>query len=116
MPNTPTYILYHGRNTSKDKDSKKIWTRIGAVWPNKSGTLLLDSRVVELEGDAYGATNATQGNPLYQQAFDEAPLVLRDEVLLEALDKLASTVVAVMILFAIVNVPICLLKHITLPQ
>jgi hypothetical protein len=25
------------RNTSKDKDSKKIWTRIGAVWPNKSG-------------------------------------------------------------------------------
>ena len=78
MPNTPTYILYHGRNTSKDKDSKKIWTRIGAVWPNKSGTLLLDSRVVELEGDAYGATNATQGNPLYQQAFDEAPLVLRD--------------------------------------
>jgi hypothetical protein len=37
MANTPTYILYHGRNTSKDKDSKKIWTRIGAVWPNKSG-------------------------------------------------------------------------------
>jgi hypothetical protein len=37
MPNTPAYILYHGRNTSKDKDSKKIWTRIGAVWPNKSG-------------------------------------------------------------------------------
>jgi hypothetical protein len=27
MPNTPTYILYHGRNTGKDKDSKKIWTR-----------------------------------------------------------------------------------------
>ena len=37
MPNTPTYILYHGRNTGKDKDSKKIWTRIGAVWVNKSG-------------------------------------------------------------------------------
>jgi hypothetical protein len=37
MPNTPTYILYHGRNTTKDKDGKKIWTRIGAVWPNKSG-------------------------------------------------------------------------------
>ena len=37
MANTPTYILYHGRNTGKDKDSKKIWTRIGAVWPNKSG-------------------------------------------------------------------------------
>jgi hypothetical protein len=37
MPNTPAYILYHGRNTGKDKDGKKIWTRIGAVWPNKSG-------------------------------------------------------------------------------
>ena len=37
MPNTPTYILYHGRNTSKDKDGKKIWTRIGAAWANKSG-------------------------------------------------------------------------------
>jgi hypothetical protein len=36
MPNTPTYILYHGRNTGKDKAGKKIWTRIGALWPNKS--------------------------------------------------------------------------------
>src|SRR6266487_724962 len=34
---TPTYILYHGKATGKDKDGKKIWTRIGAVWPNKSG-------------------------------------------------------------------------------
>jgi len=30
-------ILYHGRGTGKDKQGKKIWTRIGAVWPNKSG-------------------------------------------------------------------------------
>ena len=37
MPNNPTYILYHGRNTGKDKDGKKILTRIGAAWPNKSG-------------------------------------------------------------------------------
>jgi hypothetical protein len=37
MANTPTFILYHGRNTGNDKDSKKIWTRIGAAWPNKSG-------------------------------------------------------------------------------
>ena len=22
---------------AQDKDGKKIWTRIGAVWPNKSG-------------------------------------------------------------------------------
>ena len=37
MANTPTYILYHGKATGKDKQGKKIWTRIGAVWPNKSG-------------------------------------------------------------------------------
>src|SRR5262245_12339217 len=37
MPNPPTSILYHGRNTGKDKDSKKLWTRIGAVWHNNSG-------------------------------------------------------------------------------
>src|SRR2546427_13203491 len=37
MPNTPTYILYHGKATGKDKRGKKIWTRIGTVWPNKSG-------------------------------------------------------------------------------
>jgi hypothetical protein len=37
MTNTPTYILYHGRNIGKDQDGKKIWTRIDAVWPNKSG-------------------------------------------------------------------------------
>ena len=37
------------------------------------------------------------------------PLVLRDEVLLEALDELASTVVAVMVLFAVMNVTIFLI-------
>jgi hypothetical protein len=37
MPNTPSYILYHGRGTGKDKQGKKIWTRISAVWSNKSG-------------------------------------------------------------------------------
>jgi hypothetical protein len=37
MANTPAFILYHGRGTGKDKQGKKIWTRIGAVWSNKSG-------------------------------------------------------------------------------
>jgi hypothetical protein len=37
MPNTPTYILYHGKAIGKDKAGKKIWTRIGAVWPSKNG-------------------------------------------------------------------------------
>ena len=30
MANAPTYILYHGKATSKDREGKKIWTRIGA--------------------------------------------------------------------------------------
>ena len=38
MPNAPSYIIYHGKATGKDKAGKKIWTRIGAAWPNKSGT------------------------------------------------------------------------------
>ena len=33
MANTPTYLLYHGKATGKDKQGKKIWTRIGEVWP-----------------------------------------------------------------------------------
>jgi hypothetical protein len=37
MPNTPSHILYHGKATGKDKAGKKIWTRVGAAWPNKSG-------------------------------------------------------------------------------
>jgi len=37
IANTPSYILYHGRNTGKDGDSQKIWTRFGAVWQNRSG-------------------------------------------------------------------------------
>jgi hypothetical protein len=37
MPNTPAYLFYHGRGTGKGKLGEKIWTRIGAVGPNKSG-------------------------------------------------------------------------------
>ena len=37
MPNTPTYFIYRGKATGAAKGGKKIWTRIGAVWPNKSG-------------------------------------------------------------------------------
>ena len=37
MPNTPAYILYHGKAMGKEREGKKIWTRIGAVWTNKSG-------------------------------------------------------------------------------
>ena len=30
-------MIEAGKATGKDKAGKKIWTRIGAVWPNKSG-------------------------------------------------------------------------------
>src|SRR5262249_29540312 len=69
----------------------------------------LDEKAQEpLEGDPYCTTDTSQGNALHQQAFDQTTLVIGDEVLLAALDKLAPTVVAVMVLFAIVNVPIFL--------
>ena len=55
------------------------------------------------------SATTTQGNPFHQQAFDERPLFLRDKVWLEALDELASTVVAVVILLPVVNVPIFLI-------
>ena len=77
----------------------------------------LDQKTQEpLEGDAHRTTDAAQRNPLHQQAFDKTTFVIGDEVLLAALDELPATVMTVMILFAIVNVTIFLLKHITLPQ
>jgi hypothetical protein len=69
----------------------------------------LDQKTQEpLEGDAHRTTDAAQRNPFYQQAFDKTTLVIGDEVLLEALNELAPTVVAVMILFAVVNVSVFL--------
>jgi hypothetical protein len=61
------------------------------------------------EPDPHHATNASQRNPLQKQAFDESPSVVRDTILLPALDKLASTVVTVMVLFAVMNVSIFLI-------
>ena len=73
------------------------------------GLEALDQKTHEpLEGDAHRATDTAQRHPLHQQAFDKTSLVIGDEVLLVALDKLAPTVVAVMIVFAIVNVAVFL--------
>jgi hypothetical protein len=47
------------------------------------------------------ATNAAQGNPFHQQAFDERSGVIRDAVLCEAVDKLTAAVAAGMVLFAL---------------
>jgi hypothetical protein len=40
-PQHPSHVVYHVRDTNKldDKGNRKgIWTRIGTVWPTKSGT------------------------------------------------------------------------------
>jgi hypothetical protein len=58
--------------------------------------------------DTHRATDAAQREPLHQQAFDERPCVLRDEVLFETVDKLPSTLLALMILFAVVNATVSL--------
>jgi len=46
---------------------------------------------------------------LQQQTLDQSSCVIRDDLLLEALDKLTATVLALIILFAVVNVPVCLI-------
>jgi hypothetical protein len=38
--NRPSHIIYHVKDTSKLDDKGRprgIWTRVGAVWPTKSG-------------------------------------------------------------------------------
>jgi hypothetical protein len=62
-----------------------------------------------LESDTHGTTNAAQRNPLDQQAFTQRPCGIRDQRLLGALDELASTVLALMILLAVMNVTIFLI-------
>jgi hypothetical protein len=75
----------------------------------RQGLAALDQKTQEpLESDTYRATNITQGNSFHKQTFDEALLVSRDEVLLAALDKQASTIMAVMVLFAVMNVTVFL--------
>jgi hypothetical protein len=76
----------------------------------------LDQKAQEpLECDTHCATDATQRYPLHQQAFDQRSGGLRDEVLCEAVNKLASTVLALVVLLAIVDVAIFLLDSIIIP-
>jgi hypothetical protein len=75
----------------------------------RQGLEALDQETQEpLELDTHSATDAAQRYALYQQAFDQRSGVLRDAVLCEALDKLASTLFALIILLAIVDVPVFL--------
>jgi hypothetical protein len=75
----------------------------------RQGLEALDQKTQEpLEGDAHRPTDAEPRNALHQQAFDKTPLSSGDEVLLAALDKLAATVLAVMVLFAVMDVTVFL--------
>jgi hypothetical protein len=58
--------------------------------------------------DPHGTTNAAQRQALQQQPLDQISGVIRDEVQLKAIDKLTSTVLALMVLFAIVDVAVFL--------
>ncbi len=53
--------------------------------------------------------NPPEGQAFEHQALNKATRVIRDEVLLEAIDKLTATVLALVVLFAGVNVTILLL-------
>jgi hypothetical protein len=75
----------------------------------RQGLEALDQETQEpLECDTHRTTDAAQRDPLYQQVFDECSYVSRDEVLFEAVDKLTAAVMALMVLFAVVDVAIFL--------
>ncbi len=62
-----------------------------------------------LEPDLDRTANAAKRETFQQQALNEITRFIRDEVVLEAIDKLTATVFALMVLFAVVNVTIFLL-------
>jgi hypothetical protein len=69
----------------------------------------LDQKAQELlETDTHGAANTPQGDPFEQQTLDQRPSLIRDEVLLRALNELAWACLALMILFAIMSTAILL--------
>lgn len=94
----------------KALDQHSAGTRDGLDMPmSRQGREALDQTTQEpREGDAHRTTAAAQRNPLHQQAFDQTTPRLGDEVWLAALDKLAPTIVAVMLLLAIMNMAIFL--------
>jgi hypothetical protein len=75
----------------------------------RKGLEALDQETQEpLEVDTHRTTDAAQRDPLDQQVFDECSGVSRDEVLFEAVDKLTAAGMALMVLFAVVDVAIFL--------
>ena len=61
------------------------------------------------ELDPHSAADASSRNPLHQQALNQSPRVIRDEILLKAFDKFASAVLTLMVLLTVVNVTISLI-------
>jgi len=55
------------------------------------------------EPTPYGAAHAPQGDPLAQQALNQGALLGANQVLVCTLDKLASTRLALMVLFVVVH-------------
>jgi hypothetical protein len=69
----------------------------------------LDQKTPEpLAGDAHGAADAAERNPFQEQACAKTPVVGGDAVGLAALDAVTPTVVAVMVLCAVMKVPVFL--------
>ena len=58
--------------------------------------------------DSHRTTDTAQRDPLHQQAFNQRSGVIGDERLRKAVDKLAPTGLASMVLFAVVNVTVFL--------
>ena len=105
-----TKLAISSASTSRqlDHDVRVVGDRLDIEMIGQ-GFKAVDNKAQELlEFDSHGATNAAQRQAFQQQALDQNSCFLRDEVLLEALDKLTATVLALMVLLAIVNVTVFL--------
>jgi hypothetical protein len=87
------------RRPARRLDVKVVW-QSGNPLPQKPQSLL--------ECASHCATDATQRDSFHPQAFDQPSGVIRDEVLFEAVDKLTAAGMAMMVLFAVMDVAIFL--------
>jgi hypothetical protein len=75
----------------------------------RQGLNALDQKAQEpLEPDTHNTADAPSRNPLHQQAVDQRSSVIRDADLFEAVDKRTAAVMALMVLFGVVDVAIFL--------
>jgi len=93
---------------SLDQDIVLTGDRLDRQMSRQSCQALDEKTSEPLECDPSRTTDTASGNPCHYQAFDKTPLFLREEVWLAVRAKLASTIVAVMVLFAMMNVTIFL--------